>query len=89
MYIEELIGPDTVNTVPPKTLESFRDHGVVRSTLDEGLPEAREIMAALETLGISINQVTLELEQEGVQAFSDAFTGLLKSLEIPQIGDSN
>ena len=81
MYVEELIGPETVNTVPPKTLDAFRDHGEARSTLQLGLDEAREALAALETLGISLNQVTQELEQEGVQAFSDAYTALLKTLD--------
>jgi len=81
MYVEELIGPETVNTVPPKTLDAFRDHGQARSTLDMGVDEAREVLAALETLGISLGQVTQELEQEGVQAFSDAYTALLKTLD--------
>lgn len=81
MYVEDLIGPETVNTVPPKTLDAFRDHGQARATLELGLDEAREALAALETLGISLTQVTQELEQEGVQAFSDAYTALLKTLD--------
>jgi transaldolase len=81
IYVEELIGPDTVNTVPPQTLVAFLDHGQVRASLDEGLDEARQVLAQLETLGISMSQVTRELEEEGVKAFSDAFSVLLDALQ--------
>ncbi len=80
MYVEELIGPDTVNTIPPQTLAAFLDHGVVRQSLEEDLPGAKQALADLEALGISMQDVTCELEKEGVQAFADAFTVLLKAV---------
>jgi transaldolase/glucose-6-phosphate isomerase len=81
MYVEELIGKDTVNTVPPQTLDAFRDHGEVRLSLEENLDQARLQLSNLENLGISLDQATQELEQEGVKSFSDAFTALLKTVE--------
>jgi transaldolase len=81
IYIEELIGPDTVNTVPPQTLAAFRDHGQVRLSLEENLSDARQHLDELKKLGISMKQVTDQLEAEGVQAFSDAYTLLLKVVE--------
>src|SRR5690348_17713549 len=58
LYVEELIGPDTVNTMPLKTLESFRDHGRVRLSVEERIPQAEAILVALETAGINYEQVT-------------------------------
>lgn len=81
LYVEELIGPHTVNTVPPQTLTAFLDHGKVRPSLEENLTEARQTLADLENLGISMAEVTYELEVEGVKAFADAFTVLLKAIE--------
>jgi transaldolase len=81
LYVEELIGPDTVDTVPPQTLVAFLDHGKVRASLEENLDGARQELAALETLGISMQQVTYELEVEGVKSFSDAFMVLLAAVE--------
>jgi len=81
VYVEELIGPDTVDTVPPQTLDAFRDHGKARLSIVEGLPQAQQNIAELEALGISMEAVTRELEGEGVKAFSDAFTALLKTIE--------
>lgn len=81
MYVEELIGPHTVNTVPPQTLAAFLDHGQVRSTLEVGLDAARQDLADLAELGISMDNVTRELEAEGVQSFADAFTSLLEAVE--------
>lgn len=81
MYIEELIGPDTVNTVPPQTLAAFLDHGKVRLSLRENLEQARAHLAALESLGIHMKDVTRQLEEEGVRAFADAFTALLQVIE--------
>lgn len=77
LYVEELIAPDTVNTVPPATLDAFRDHGKVRASLEENIDQARQTMAALERAGISINAVTAKLVKEGVQLFADAFDTLL------------
>ena len=83
VYVEELIGPNTVNTVPPQTLAAFLDHGDVRpGSLEENLPEAAQVLIALEALGISMSTVTLELEQEGVKSFADAFTALLDGVEV-------
>jgi transaldolase len=73
MYIDQLIGPGTVNTVPPKTLEAFRDHGNAVETIQDDLDGARQTLASLETLGISMDKVTAELEAEGVKSFSESF----------------
>jgi transaldolase len=81
MYVEELIGPDTVNTVPPQTLKAFLEHGQVRLSLEENLAGARQVLDDLEVLGISMDEVTDELEHEGVTAFADAFTALLNAVE--------
>jgi len=81
LYVEELIGPDTVNTVPPQTLAAFLDHGQVRLSLEEDLAGAHQVLADLETLGISMTSVTGELEDQGVKSFSDAFTVLLEAIE--------
>ena len=80
-YVDELIGPNTVNTVPPATLVAFSNHGNADLTLETDLDKAEAAMDALEVLGISINAVTQELEDQGVKAFADAFTALLDSVE--------
>ncbi|HMD90574.1 MAG TPA: transaldolase [Anaerolineaceae bacterium] len=81
MYVEELIGPDTVNTVPPQTLDAFKDHGRVEITLSEDATDSTQIIKRLEGLGISMQQVTQQLEDEGVKTFSDAFDALLKTIK--------
>lgn len=81
IYVEELIGPDTVNTMPPQTLDAYRDHGVYKDGIRSGLDEARAQLQGLEALGISMTQVTEELEAEGVKAFADAFRALMTTLE--------
>jgi len=82
LYVDELIGPHTVNTVPPATLAAFLDHGTVRpGCLMEKVDEARQQTADLEMLGVSFYTVTGELEQEGVRAFADAFAALLDAVE--------
>ncbi|MDI6769204.1 MAG: bifunctional transaldolase/phosoglucose isomerase [Anaerolineales bacterium] len=81
LYVDELIGPATVNTVPPQTLEAFRAHGKADVTLMRGLEDAHQVIAELEAAGISMAQVTQELEDEGVKAFADAFTDLLKTID--------
>ena len=81
LYVDALIGPATVNTVPPQTLEAFRDHGVVKPTLMEGLDEARNVIEAVEALGISMDKVTAELEDEGVKLFADAFAAMLQTID--------
>ncbi|MBI5955114.1 MAG: bifunctional transaldolase/phosoglucose isomerase [Chloroflexi bacterium] len=81
IYVDELIGPDTVNTVPPATLDAFRDHGNASLTITRGLEEAQLFFADLEAAGISMQQVAQELEEEGVKSFSDSFTSLLAAIE--------
>jgi transaldolase len=82
MYVEELIGPHTVNTVPPQTLLAFLDHGIVRPTsLEEDLAGAERVLGALEPLGISYAQVTQQLEDEGVKSFADAYIELLATID--------
>ena len=81
IYVDNLIGPDTVNTIPPATLESFRDHGQAELTLTRGLDDSKKALARLEAAGISMDVVTQELEDEGVKSFADAFTQLLASIE--------
>src|ERR1051325_1781810 len=81
IYVDNLIGPETVNTVPPATLEAFKDHGVAAMTLTRGVDEAQDAINQLEAMGISMDVVTQELEDEGVQAFEEAFTQLLKTID--------
>jgi transaldolase/glucose-6-phosphate isomerase len=81
MYVDELIGPGTVNTVPPQTLEAFRDHGKAEVTILDNLDGARQTLSTLETLGISMDRVTTELETEGVKSFSAAFTAMLRAID--------
>src|ERR1700730_17815142 len=72
LYVEELIGPNTVNTVPPATLDAFRDHGKVRDSLEENVEDARRVLAELEKSGISLDAITAELVKDGVKLFADA-----------------
>ncbi len=76
MYVEQLIGPDTVNTMPPATIVAFKDHGVVERTIDRDMDKAKEQLAQLEELGISLKQITDELTVEGVEFFTKSFTTL-------------
>jgi transaldolase len=80
LYIEELIGRETVNTVPPATLDAFRDHGKVRPSLTEDLPGAEATMRRLEESGISMKSVTDTLVVEGVAKFAESFDDLFKAL---------
>ena len=84
LYVEELIGPDTVNTMPLETLSTFRDHGVVRATLEENPDDARQTWVRLQELGIDMNAVTLKLQEDGVKLFADAFDRLLASIQSKQ-----
>ena len=81
VYVEELIGPDTVNTLPVATLEAFRDHGEPRTSITEDVTGAAATMAALADLGIDMDAVTAELQVEGVAAFSASFDQLLAALD--------
>src|SRR6059058_4102185 len=80
-YVEELIGPDTVDTIPPATLAAFREHGEVRRSIDENVDLARRQLKQLAGVGVSLDQVTHELEVEGVEAFTKSFESLLAALE--------
>ena len=77
LYIEELIGKETVNTIPPATYDAFRDHGILRNSLTEDLAGAHKVMTDLAATGISMQQVTDDLVTQGVKLFEDAFTKLL------------
>jgi len=81
LYVEELVGPNTVNTMPFETIDAFQDHGVVRETLTEGVDEARALLKELEAAGIDYDDVTDTLEREGVQKFSDSFASLLEGID--------
>jgi transaldolase len=77
LYVEDLIGPDTVNTMPEETIQAFQEHGEVALTLEEGLAEARQVFEDFASAGIDYDDVTRVLEEEGVQKFSDSFAELL------------
>ncbi len=81
MYVEELIGPDTVNTIPPNTFDAFRDHGHPRQSLTENIPAAQQTMDTLAKVGISIKDVTDKLTADGVKLFAEAFDKLLAAVE--------
>ena len=81
LYVEELIGPDTVNTIPPATLDAFRDHGRARPSLTEDVESANRTMEAAAKLGISMKEVTDKLTDDGVRLFAEAFDKLLKAVE--------
>jgi len=80
-YVEELIGPDTVNTMPLETVEAFQDHGTVRVTLTEGVDDAQALLDELAAIGVDYDDVVEVLEREGVQKFSDSFAQLLAGIE--------
>ena len=80
LYVDTLIGPDTVNTMPPDTIKAFIDHGKVKSTLNQGIDEAKAQLKKLKELGIDINKITDKLLTDGVKSFSDSFESLLRSL---------
>ena len=81
LYVEELIGPCTVNTMPPETIEAFADHGEVRGdTVLEGIPDAEKLNAELRKADVDYDDVVETLEQEGVQKFSDSFDQLIDGI---------
>jgi transaldolase len=80
IYVEELIGEDTVNTMPEETVEAFQDHGLSEPRLEQGLDQANEVFAALERAGVSYKDVTDTLEREGVEKFSGSFADLIAAL---------
>jgi len=80
LYVEELIGEHTVNTVPPKTVVAFRDHGVAEARLEAGLSNSRAQLQALAALGVSLDEVTSDLERDGVNSFSEAYASLIETV---------
>ncbi len=80
LYVDELIGPDTVNTMPEETILAFQDHGTPRSTSGEGLAEAEALLGELAKAGVDYDEVTETLEREGVEKFEASFQELLGSL---------
>jgi transketolase len=80
MYVEPLVGPLTVNTMPQKTIAALLDHGVIRETVELGLEEADEVIASLDRLGVRFEQVTAQLENEGIQKFIDPYDSLMSRL---------
>jgi transaldolase len=81
MYVEELIGAETVNTMPEETIRAFQDHGKVAPTLESGLDEAKRVLEQLAQVGVDYDDVTATLENEGIQKFTDSFEELLKAIE--------
>ena len=81
LYVQEMIGPDTVNTIPPATFDAFRDHGQPRETLTEDIDGAKQVMSNLAAVGISIDKVTDQLTDDGVRLFEEAFDKLLAAIE--------
>jgi transaldolase len=81
LYVEELIGPDTVDTMPPATVDAFRDHGKLRQSLTEDVPGAKKTMDDLHAAGISMKEATDKLTDDGVRLFADAFDKLLAAVE--------
>ncbi|HKD18711.1 MAG TPA: transaldolase family protein, partial [Thermoanaerobaculia bacterium] len=79
-YVEALIAPDSVDTMPPETFDAYRDHGDPKVRIRDGREAAHADIRALRDLGISIDQVAVELENEGVQKFSDSFDSLMKTI---------
>jgi transaldolase len=80
MYVEQLIGPNTINTLPPATMDAFRDHGMVARTVDMDVDSATADIAALEQVGISMDDVTSQLLRDGVLSFQKSFDTLLAGL---------
>ena len=82
LYVEELIGPDTINTMPLATMDAFRDHGNLRASLEEDLSAARHVMETLERLGISIDEVTGKVLDDGIRAFVEAMSTVLSAIAV-------
>ena len=81
LYVETLIGKDTINTLPLETIDAFRDHGKVTDSLIEGVYEAKNTLKELKELGIDIDEITQKLEEKGIEKFNDAYQKLLKSID--------
>lgn len=83
--MDQLIGPDTINTAPPKTLEAFLDHGTVAPTLERDLDEARAQLEELAELGIDLDEVTQQLLMEGVEKFAQPYDAVLETISQKKI----
>jgi transaldolase len=81
MYVEELIGPETVDTMPEETIEAFQDHGEVALTLEQGVDEARSVLEGVAQAGVDYDDVVRVLEEEGVDKFKDSFAELLEGIK--------
>ncbi|RME60302.1 MAG: transaldolase, partial [Candidatus Dadabacteria bacterium] len=81
IYVENLIGPHTVNTVPPKTLKALMEQCNVRASLKEGLSAAEAVLEELRSIGVPFDNLLVKLEEDGVKAFADSYNKLLKALE--------
>jgi transaldolase/glucose-6-phosphate isomerase len=84
LYVDTLIGPDTVNTMPPKTMDAFRDHGSVQQTLTENVADARRLLVEAERLGLDLDSITRALVIDGVKQFADAADALLGAIARKQ-----
>ena len=80
LYVDELIGPETVNTMPPQTIDAFRDHGHVSQSLEQDVDGAQAVLDKLAQLGIDLNEVTEQLQADGVDAFANSFESLLNTI---------
>ncbi len=81
-YVDQLIGPETVNTMPPSTVDAFRDHGHLAYTLESEIEEAQLVLDQLASFGIDLGQATGQLQEEGVIAFADSFDALIQTIEV-------
>ena len=81
LYVESLIGPDTVNTIPPSTYDAFKDHGVVELTLEQGVDEAKRVLETFEAKGFSLDAITKKLTADGVKSFNESFEELMLTIE--------
>jgi transaldolase len=79
-YVEELIAPDTVNTMPQKTMTAFKDHGKVKAAIEQDIQDARDVFEKLVSIGINLEQATVQLEEEGVKKFSDSYNDVLGAI---------
>jgi len=80
VYVEELVGPDTVNTMPEETIQAFQEHGNVANTLEQGIDEAKQVFDDLRAAGVDYDDISETLEREGVQKFTDSFKELLDGI---------
>ncbi|MEO6725877.1 MAG: transaldolase [Blastocatellia bacterium] len=84
VYVDSLIAPQTVNTIPPATYTAFRDHGTVKLTIEDGLDEAKASLAKLTEIGIDLKAVCLKLQNDGVKSFADSFDSLMQTIQSKQ-----